>query len=110
MKLLFDQNLSPRLPHLLGDCFPGSSHVSSHGLASAKDSDIWDFAKAGGYAIVTKDVDFSERPVVLGFPPKVIWLKRGNCPAIVMESILRRHAGEIVVFLEDQATGLMVIQ
>lgn len=27
MKLLFDQNLSPRLPRRLADLYPGSDHV-----------------------------------------------------------------------------------
>jgi predicted nuclease of predicted toxin-antitoxin system len=32
MKLLFDQNLSPRLARLLADIFPDSTHVREVGL------------------------------------------------------------------------------
>ena len=32
MKLLFDQNLSPKLVNRLADLFPGSGHVQSVGL------------------------------------------------------------------------------
>ncbi|MEI7553723.1 DUF5615 family PIN-like protein [Candidatus Chlorohelix sp.] len=35
MKLLFDQNLSPRLVNMLEDLYPDSLHVSAVGLCSA---------------------------------------------------------------------------
>jgi predicted nuclease of predicted toxin-antitoxin system len=37
MKLLFDQNLSPRLPRLLDDIYPDSVHVRDVGLRDADD-------------------------------------------------------------------------
>ncbi len=37
MKLLFDANLSPRLPTTLADIFPGSVHVRDLGLGRAND-------------------------------------------------------------------------
>jgi predicted nuclease of predicted toxin-antitoxin system len=60
MKLLFDQNLSPRLPHLLADIYAGSVHVREVGLREADDGTIWDYAKAHGFAIVSKDSDFNK--------------------------------------------------
>jgi predicted nuclease of predicted toxin-antitoxin system len=42
MKLLFDQNLSPRLARLLADLYPGSIHVREVGLRDAVDAAIWD--------------------------------------------------------------------
>jgi predicted nuclease of predicted toxin-antitoxin system len=57
MKLLFDQNLSPRLPQLLSDLFPGSIHVREASLTEAEDTAIWDYAKANGFVIVSKDSD-----------------------------------------------------
>jgi len=47
MRLLFDQNLSPRLATNLSDVFPLSVHVSSVGLACALDQEIWDYARGG---------------------------------------------------------------
>ena len=61
MKLLFDQNLSHRLPARLGDLFPDSAHVRAAGLEQADDRQIWEYAKANGYGIVSQDVDFAER-------------------------------------------------
>lgn len=40
MKLLFDQNLSPRLPALLADLYPASAHVIPLGLDEAEDIEI----------------------------------------------------------------------
>jgi predicted nuclease of predicted toxin-antitoxin system len=58
MKLLFDQNLSPRLPRLLADIYADSVHVREVGLRDEDDSDIWEYAKLHGFAIVSKDSDF----------------------------------------------------
>lgn len=110
MKLLFDQNMSPKLPERLCDVFADSVHIQHHHLERAPDNVLWDFAKEHGFAIVTKDIDFSERSMLFGFPPKVIWFKRGNCSTTDMEHILRRHATEIRCFLGDDDTGIFVIQ
>ena len=42
MKLLFDQNLSPKLVNRLSDLFPGSNHVQSAALDCADDDLIWE--------------------------------------------------------------------
>lgn len=77
MKLLFDQNLSPRLVDLLLDIYPGSTHVQPAGLARASDEEVWNHAKQNNYLICTKDVDFHERSLLMGYPPKVIWVNLG---------------------------------
>lgn len=76
MKLLFDQNLSPRLVRLLADLFPGSTHVRDVGLGEADDVTIWTYAGLHGYTIVSKDSDFQQRSLLNGAPPKFIWLSR----------------------------------
>jgi predicted nuclease of predicted toxin-antitoxin system len=79
MKLLFDQNLSPRLPGLLADIYPESVHVREVALRDADDFTIWEYAKANGFTIVSKDSDFQQRSLLDGAPPKFIWLRVGNC-------------------------------
>ena len=49
----------------------------SIGLGTALDIEIWQYAYDHNYMIVTKDVDFSELGLIKGFPPKVIWIRRG---------------------------------
>lgn len=79
MKLLLDENLSPRLVARLTDLFPGSSHVHECGLGASPDTVIWDFAASNGFTIISKDLDFHDRSVLRAGPPKVIWLRTGNC-------------------------------
>jgi predicted nuclease of predicted toxin-antitoxin system len=44
MKLLFDNNLSPRLSQRLADVFPGATHVSAVGLDRAGDIEVLEYA------------------------------------------------------------------
>jgi predicted nuclease of predicted toxin-antitoxin system len=71
MKLLFDQNLSPRLPRLLADIYPECVHVREVGLRDADDSAIWEYAKQNDYALVSKDSDFQQRSLFYGAPPEL---------------------------------------
>ncbi|MFN5242782.1 MAG: DUF5615 family PIN-like protein [Aphanizomenon sp.] len=93
--MIFDQNLSRKLVTQLADIFPDSSHVQLHDLAEKTDTEIWKFAKINDFCIVTQDVDFAERSRLYGSPPKVIWLRCGNAPTQVVESLLR--SGVVVI-------------
>ena len=64
MKLLFDQNLSHRLVGQLAAEFPGSAHVRDVTLAAAPDPDVWAYAAANGFLIVSKDTDFQQRALL----------------------------------------------
>jgi len=59
VRLLLDQNLSPRLLTALDDLFPGSTHVREVGLQAADDDSVWRYAAAEGLTIVSKDADLS---------------------------------------------------
>jgi predicted nuclease of predicted toxin-antitoxin system len=107
--LLFDQNISPRLVERLADIYPESVHVYLIGLGDANDIEIWEYAKKNDYMIVTKDADFSELGVVKGFPPKVIWIRRGNCTTKDIENILRENFEQIEFLSEDKNTGILVL-
>lgn len=98
MKLLFDQNLSPRLPFLLSDLYPDSIHVWDVGLKDATDTTIWKYAQQNGFVIVSKDSDFQQRSLLLGHPPQFIWLRVGNCPVGTIQELLRKHSAVIHTF------------
>jgi predicted nuclease of predicted toxin-antitoxin system len=89
--LLFDQNISPRLVQELADIYPNSVHVSTIAMGRAFDIEIWQYAHDHDYVIITKDADFSELGVLIGFPPKIVWIRRGNCPNREIENILREN-------------------
>jgi len=109
VKLLFDQNLSPRLVTMLSDLFPGSEHVRSVDLDRSLDTRLWDFASGNDFAIVTKDVDFSDRSAIAGHPPKVIWLRLGNCTTSDIESALRGNRERIEAFEKDDGLGVLAV-
>lgn len=48
MKLLFDENLSPKLPRILSVDFPESMHVRDCGLKGFPDEDVWEYARNNG--------------------------------------------------------------
>jgi predicted nuclease of predicted toxin-antitoxin system len=101
LKLLFDQNLSRKLVTRLADIFPNSSHVQFHNLTQAEDMEIWEFAKAQDFCIVTQDVDFADRSRLYGSPPKVIWLRCGNAPTNSIEAIFRSGIEIIQEFMNN---------
>jgi predicted nuclease of predicted toxin-antitoxin system len=109
VKLLFDQNLPPQLVQRLSDLYPSSAHVYRIGLDRASDTTLWNYAREHGFTLVTQDADFSEMSEVLGFPPKVIWIRGGNCATSQIESILRQHHEAIIRLDEDPAAGILTV-
>ena len=109
MKLLFDQNLSYKLVRSFSDEFPGSAHVRDLGLSSAVDIEVWEYAKQFGFTIVSKDTDFSQRGFLFGPPPKVIWIRLGNCSTKEIQDILLAYASEIRKFGLDPDSSFFAI-
>jgi len=107
--LLFDQNLSPRLIERLADVYPESVHVSTIDMGNALDIEIWQYAYDNNYMIVTKDADFSDLGLIKGFPPKIIWIRRGNCSRHDIEIILREYYSEINALSENTETGILTL-
>jgi predicted nuclease of predicted toxin-antitoxin system len=107
MKLLFDQNLSPQLVHRLQDSFPDANHVSTLGLATASDLAVWNYARDEGFTIITKDADFNDTAILRGIPPKIIWVRLGNCTTRDVENTLRFHRDEIVDFIKDSTSAVL---
>ena len=92
MKLLLDENLSRRLVPFLQNAYPNTSQVVLLGMESASDREIWQTAKANDYVIVTRDADFEELSLVLGQPPKIIWLKMKNqSRATILKILIDNH-------------------
>ena len=109
MKLLFDQNVSPRLPLLLADLFPSSSHVVNENLNCATDEQVWLYAKKNNFTIITKDEDFNNLSMMLGFPPKIIWVTLGNCTTLKIEASLRNNFPQIEAFGKDPELGTFLV-
>ena len=109
MKLLLDQNLSPRLLRTLEAAYPESTHVRLVGLRNADDAVVWEFARNHDFIIVSKDADFHQRSFVFGFPPKVIWIRLGNCPTAEIERIFCEHQLAIIEFCGDDTHAFLAL-
>jgi len=101
VKLLLDENPSDRLVASLADLYPGSEQILTLGLGGAGDDVVWEYARFHGFTIVSKDSDFFDRSVLTGAPPKVIWIRLGNCSTQEVERMLRSKALEMQGFFED---------
>jgi predicted nuclease of predicted toxin-antitoxin system len=109
LKLLFDQNLSYKLAQLFSGEFPDSTHVRDLGLASATDTEVWEYAKRFGFTIVSKDTDFSQRSFLFGPPPKIIWIRLGNCSTKEIQDVLHSYSAEILQFGADVDSSFFAI-
>ena len=109
MKLLFDENLSPKLPVRLSELFPDSLHVRDAGMKATTDSIVWDYSKRNDFMIVSKDTDMHDLSLLCGSPPKVIWLRLGNCSTLRVEKLLRQHFSLIELFYEDKSSSLLAL-
>ena len=109
LKLLFDENLSPRLAAALQSDYPGSTHVHLVGLGSALDDHVWNYARDGGFAIVTKDADYQERSLIQGYPPKVIWIRLGNASTAEIEAALRGQREAIDRLESDAELAVLIV-
>ncbi len=76
---------------------------------NSDDGEIWLYAKQNGFTIVTKDDDFEQRSILLGHPPKVIWIRLGNCKTADVAALLKRSAKAILAFDADEEKSIFPI-
>lgn len=108
-KLLFDNNISHRVLLKIADIFPHSLHVMLKNLDESTDLEVWKYAKLNDLAIVTKDSDFNDLAIYRGIPPKIIWIKLGNCKVDAIAILLRENHESIVEFLDDDESAILEI-
>lgn len=78
-------------------------------LGDAADDEIWRYALDHGFAIVSKDEDFHQRALVSGPPPKVIWVRLGNCTTSDIEQAIQDGHNTILAFLEDETASFLTL-
>jgi len=109
VKLLLDENLSDRIVPRVADLYPGSTHVKEQGLLQADDAAIWSFARARGFMISSKDSDFHQRSLLFGAPPKLVFLRIGNCSTNRIAELLRDSFALISAFEADVNTSVLIL-
>lgn len=109
--LLIDENLSYKLAERVSNDFKAIaavSKVSSLG-EGASDPKVWEYAKNNNLALLTKDKDFVDFWKRYGPPPKVIRLDIGNSRLQAVEALIRKNKAEILKFLSDTNSGLLLL-
>lgn len=111
MKLLFDQNISPKITNQLPVEFKDVKQVRELGLENSSDINIFLFARVNGFTIVTFDSDFVDLSVLKGTPPKIIWLKTGNLTTKSIAQLLILNQSLINDFVNQEldSTGILEI-
>ena len=110
MKLLFDENLSPKLVERLEEEVPGSLHVESTGPRGQADVHVWEYAARQGFTIVSKDNDFRQLSFLRGPPPKVIWLSVGNAGTEAIADLLLSRLSVVRSFQSNAEESLLVLE
>jgi predicted nuclease of predicted toxin-antitoxin system len=79
MRLLIDENLSPRAARLLREAGHDAAHVTEVGLGNTDDAEILDAATDDARAIVTADTDFGALLAARGTSsPSVVMLRSSD--------------------------------
>lgn len=109
MKLLFDHHLSPSLVERLADLFPASDHVWNLNLHDVPDTTVWVYAREHNFTIVSKDADFSEISMELGYPPKLLWLRIKNWSTDQIEELIRSKYPLVAELPGATERGILVL-
>jgi predicted nuclease of predicted toxin-antitoxin system len=110
LKLLFDQNISPKVVKQLASVFEDSQQVRHVGLEDSSDFKIFDFAKKHDFVIVTFDSDFIDLNILKGAPPKIIWIRSQNQTTKNVAKILKDNIIEILEFFDSREIEIMELQ
>ena len=78
-------------------------------MKATDDPIVWDSAKDNNLMIVSKDANMHDISLVFGNPPKVIWLRLGNCSTQQVENVLRRNFDAIKLFYDDETLSLLAL-
>jgi predicted nuclease of predicted toxin-antitoxin system len=109
VRILLDQNLSPKLIRKLVDVLPGLESVYEHDLIGASDLFIFEWARRSAFsAVVSADRDFVLLAERLGTPPKIIRIDRCEYSSAVLEQLLRRESIRIQAFLGSDRAVLIL--
>jgi predicted nuclease of predicted toxin-antitoxin system len=106
-RLLFDQNLAPRLVDRVAAAFPGSLHVRDLDLQVATDAEVLRVALERDLVIVTKDKDFADIVTTRANGPKVLWLMLGNVATDEIAESILAAAESIGRLLDDPSVEVV---
>jgi predicted nuclease of predicted toxin-antitoxin system len=103
MKVLIDQNISHRIIPKLQGYFEQLTHIREVGLMDSDDYQIFLYARQTQFdAILTLEEDFQHHILIHKAPPKVIWLRVGNCGTNYLAEVIVKNIADIEQFIHDE--------
>jgi len=106
--LLFDENLAARLVADLADLYPGCFHVGDRPSGWFRSCDLavcprtWAYHRNQGWRL-------SAAQCPLRAPPKVIWIRLGNCSTADIIRLLGERHREIHRFVADEEAAFLAL-
>lgn len=101
MRFLIDNQLPPALARFIEtELGCEAKHVAEMGLRDASDAEVWQYASANGFALVSKDEDFTHM-VLKSSNACLIWLRVGNCRRTFLLDLFRRLWPDVLERLES---------
>ena len=79
------------------------------GLDDSPDSQIFDYAGQNDFTIVSKDSDFRQLSFLHGAPPKVVWLRVGNCTVRELAALLAENEHRLLEF-DTALESLLIVE
>ncbi len=70
---------------------------------------MFDHAAENGLVIVSKDEDFHQLAFLYGPPPKVVWVRLGNCSTADIERELRDSSSLLTEFESDVDAAFLIL-
>ena len=90
MKFLVDNQLPPALARFIEtDLGCEAKHVASVDLREASDAEVWRYATANDFVLVSKDEDFTHMSL-RSADACLIWVRVGNCRRVALLDLFRR--------------------
>ena len=108
MRFLVDAQLPPALARWLGEKGYSATAVRDAGFLKSDDGSLRNFARDGGWILITKDEDFADDEIGFHTGPSVVWLRIGNATNRVLFAWLDSILPEIIHQLESGQTLIEV--
>jgi len=100
-----------QLPEALGRILKAHGHRSGHVLDlrmdEASDLEIWNYAAAGNWIVVSKDDDFLHLANRQGETGRLLWVRIGNCRK---QTLLRAFERELPRVVRAFDEGFRVVE
>ncbi len=107
MKFLVDNQLPEALCRFLNALGHESDHVLDLHMDEATDLEIWNYAAAGNWIVVSKDEDFLHLANRQGDTGKLLWVRIGNCRK---QTLLHAFERELPAVVRTFGEGVRVVE